>query len=106
MATLIYPFSSAEVIVPADVWVERQDLHDEAAIGYRVKTKDREDLIILSDGTYRKFADEIEGDFTYARISSTGGGVDYAGLTGTTRFMIDGVIHQSFTTRRDYEYKK
>ncbi|MGB6032923.1 MAG: alginate lyase family protein [Bacteroidota bacterium] len=106
MATLIYPFSSAEVIVPADVWVERQDLRDEAAIGYRVKTKDREDHIILSDGTYRRFTDEIEGDFKYARISSTAGGVDYVGLTGVTKFMIDGVIHQSFTTRRDYEYRK
>jgi len=106
MATLIYPFASRGGIVPADVWVESLDLKDEAAIGYRVRTKDREDLIILSDGTYRRFTEKIEGDFTYARISSAPGGVDYAGFTGVARFMIEGVTSQSFTTRRDYEYRK
>ena len=106
MATLIYPFASSGGIVPADVSVESIDLKDKAAIGYRVRTKDREDLIILSDGTYRRFTEKIEGDFTYARISSAAGGVDYAGFTGLTSFMIDGVTGQSFTTRRDYEYQK
>jgi hypothetical protein len=106
MATLIYPFASTEGTIPADVSVESLDLKDKAAIGYRVKTKDREDLIILSDGTYRRFTEKLEGDFTYARISSAAGGVDYAGFTGVARFTIDGVTGQSFTTRRDYEYQK
>jgi hypothetical protein len=106
MATLIYPFTSTREVVPADVSVESLDLKDETASGYRVKTKDREDLIILSDGRYRRFTEKIEGDFTYARISSAAGGVDYAGFTGVARFMIDGVTGQSFTTRRDYEYEK
>ena len=105
MATLIYPFDSRG-IVPADVSVESLDLKDEAAIGYRVKTKDREDLVILSDGTYRRFTEEIEGDFTYARISSTAGGVDYAGFTGVSTFVINGVTDKSFPARRDYEYQK
>ena len=105
MATLIYPFASNGA-VPADVSVESLDLKDEAAIGYRVKTKDREDLVILSDGTHRRFTEGIEGDFTYARISSTAGGVDYAGFTGVSRFAINGVTCKSFPARRDFEYQK
>jgi len=106
MATLIYPFASTKGTVPADVSVESLDLKDKAAIGYRVKMKDREDLVILSDGTSRGFTEKIAGDFTYARISSAAGVVDYAGFTGVARFTIDGVTGQSFTTRRDYEYQK
>jgi hypothetical protein len=106
MATLIYPFASTGTIAPADVSVESLDLKDDAAIGYRVKTKDREDLIILSDGIYRKFTEKIEGDFTYARVSSAAGGIDYAGFTHVARFTVAGVTRQSFTTRRDYEYQK
>ena len=106
MATLIYPFSSPGGIVPAEVSVESLDMKDEGAIGYRIKTTDREDLIILSDGTYRRFTEGIEGDFRYARVSSAGGAVDYAGFTGVTRFKIDGLTGQSFTARRDFEYQK
>jgi hypothetical protein len=106
MATLIYPFDSTGGIVPADVSVERIDLKDSGAVGYRVRAKDREDLIILSDGKYRRFTEKIEGDFTYARISSTAGGVDYAGFTGVSRFKIAGVTDSSFPARRDFEYQK
>jgi hypothetical protein len=106
MATLIYPFVSTEGIVPADVSVERFDLKDDAAVGYRVRTKDREDLIILSDGTYRKFTEMIEGDFTYARVSSAAGAVDYAGCTAVSRFKINGVTERTFPARRDFEYQK
>jgi Heparinase II/III N-terminus/Heparinase II/III-like protein len=106
MATLIYPFASTEGFDPADVSVESLDLKDQAAIGYRVKTKDREDLVILSDGTYRRFTEKIEGDFTYARISAGASGVDYAGFASVTRFVIDGVPGQSFTARRDFEYQR
>ena len=106
MATLIYPFAASTEIDPADVSVESLDLSDDAATGYRITTKDREDLIILSDGTYRKFTEKIEGDFSYARISSTAGMVDYAGFSGVTRFAIDGVTSESFASRRDYEYQK
>jgi hypothetical protein len=105
MATLIYPFA-LKGVAPGDVRVESLDLKDEAAIGYRVKTKDREDLVILSDGTHRRFTEGIEGDFTYARISSTAGRVDYAGFTGVSTFVINGVTDKSFPARRDYEYQK
>ena len=106
MATLIYPFASKERLIPADVSVERLDLKDSAAIGYAVRTKDRTDIIIVSDGKYRKFTDTIEGDFRYGRISSTAGGVDYAGLSSVSQYKIDGVGMDSFNTRRDFEYKK
>ena len=66
-------------------------MKDDAAVGYRVRAKDREDIVIVSDGKYRKFTHGIEGDFTYARISSTAGGVDYAGFSGVSKFKIDGV---------------
>ena len=106
MATLVYPFATRGEIVPAEVTVEGLDLKDEAAIGYRVTAKDREDLIILSDGKYRRFTEAIEGDFTYARISSAADGIDYAGFTGVSSVTINGVIRQSFTSRSDYEYQK
>ncbi len=106
MATLIYPFAASGKILPADVTVERVNLIDDAARGYRVRTKDREDLVILSDGNFRKFTEGIEGDFTYARISSTARGVEYAGFTSVARFRVDGLTEQSFATRRDYEYQK
>jgi hypothetical protein len=106
MATLIYPFATTGEVTPADVSVERVNLLDDAATGYRVTTKDREDLIILSDGTYRKFTSQIEGDFTYARVSSTGSTVDYAAFVGVASFVLDGITSQSFTARRDYEYQK
>ncbi len=106
MATLIYPFAAAATIVPADVSVEQLDLKDKAAIGYLVSTKDRQDLIILSDGMYRRFTEKVEGDFIYARISSTGRGIDYAGFTRVTKFRIDGIKGHSFPTRRDYEYQE
>jgi hypothetical protein len=106
MATLIYPFASKEGMVPADVAVERLPLNDDAAIGYSVKAGNREDIIIVSDGKYRKFSDVVEGDFTYCRISSTAGGVDYAGFSSVSKFTIDGVTNDSFETRRDYEYNK
>jgi hypothetical protein len=76
------------------------------AVGYMVSTKDREDIIILSDGRYRRFTENIEGDFTYARISSTGRIVDYAGFTLVSKYRIGGIADQSFPARRDYEYSK
>jgi|GEM_PF-773260 len=106
MATLIFPFSSKEQVVAADVSVERITMKDDVAIGYRVRTGKREDTIIASDGKYRKFTDGIEGDFTYARISSTSGVVDYAGFSGVTKYRIQGVTDGSFETRRDHEYNR
>jgi hypothetical protein len=106
MATLIYPFASKEQLVPADVSVERIAMKDDVAIGYRVRTGKREDTIIASDGKYRKFTDGIEGDFTYARISSTSGVVDYAGFSGVTKYRIPGITDGSFKTRKDHEYTR
>ena len=106
MATLIYPFASLASCDPADVSVERMALKDTAAMGYRVRTKNREDIVIVSDGTYRKFMDTIEGDFTYGVFSAAGGRIDYAGITGATRYRIDGVGENTLDTRMDWEYKK
>ena len=106
MATLIYPFASKERLIPTDVSVERLELKDSAAIGYAVRTKDRTDIIIVSDGRYREFTDTIEGDFRYGLFSSTAGGVDYVGLSSVARYKIGGVGKDSFNTRRDFEYKK
>ena len=106
MATLIYPFASKEHTGTADISVETLDMKDDSAIGYTVRTKNREDIIILSDGRYRKFTDSIEGDFRCGVFSSTAGIVEYAGLSSVSQFKIDGVTGESFKTRRDYEYKK
>ena len=106
MATLVYPFASKEHLVHADVSVEKLEMKDDTAIGYKVKTENREDVIIVSDGKYRKFTDKIEGDFKCVRISSTAGVVDYVGFSSVAQFKIDGVMGDSFKTRRDYEYKK
>jgi hypothetical protein len=106
MATLIYPFASKENIAAADVWVERLDLKDDAAIGYRVRIANQDDLIILSDGKYRKFTNTIEGDFQCGVISSTAGGVDYAGFVNVSKFKIAGAARDSFKAKQDYEYKK
>jgi hypothetical protein len=106
MATLIYPFDSTGTVVPADVSVERLELKDDVAVGYLVATKDRQDIILISDGKYRVFTEKIEGDCTYARISSTDLGVNYAALTHVSRFKIGGMKEQSFKARRDFEYQK
>jgi hypothetical protein len=106
MATLIYPFDSTGTVDPADVSLERLDLKDDAAVGYVVKTKDRQDIVIVSDGKFRRFTDDLAGDFTYARISSTAQGVDYAGFTHVSKISIEGMKARSFPTRRDFEYLK
>ncbi len=106
MATLIYPFASKEHLNPADVSVEKLDMENDAAIGYLVKTKKQEDVIILSDGIYGKFTDKIKGDFKYGFISSSAGRIDYAGFSDVARYEIAGVSSESFKTKRDYEFKK
>ncbi len=106
IATLIFPYASRADFLPSDISVERIDLKDEAASGYLVKSKDREDLVILSDGKYRRFTEKIEGDFRYGRISSTAAGIKYAGFTGVKTFRVQGVTAKSFPARRDFEYKK
>ncbi len=105
MATLVYP-APAEGIDPSRVSVDRIDLSDDDAAGYRIRTKDREDLVILSDGTYRHFTGTIAGDFTFARISFSGGAVDYAGFTHASRITIAGMPAQSFAGRTDFEYQR
>ncbi len=106
MATLIYPFASKGQRDPASVFVEKLDLKDETAAGYRVRIANSEDIIILSDGKYRKFTDTIEGDFTCVRINSTAGEVGYAGFSNVAQFRIAGVPGASFETKRDFEYTK
>jgi hypothetical protein len=104
MATLVYPFASKQNS-SADVSVEKITLKDNAAFGYKVKTNNGADIIIISDGKYRKFTDKIEGDFKYVLIRFTNGSFDYADFSKVGKFIIDGV-KKSFQTKIDYEYKK
>lgn len=105
MATLIYPFASRAHLAPADFSVEKLELLDADAVGYKVKIENRQDIIILSDGKYRKFTDTISGDFKFGLISATKAGIDYAGFANVGKFTIAGVTGDSFKTKRDYEYK-
>jgi hypothetical protein len=106
MATLVFPFASKVNVVPSEVSVERLNLKDSVAVGYRVRTKTGDDIIIVSDGTYRKFTDGIEGDFRYGFFSTAAGRNGYAGISGVTQYNIDGVGKESFSTRRDVEHSK
>jgi len=106
MATLIYPFTSTTPLHPADVSVSRVALEDSVAFGYRVRTKDGDDLIILSDGAYRKFTSAVSGDFRYARISTRADRAGYAALSGVTRYAIEGLGENTLPSRMDVEYTK
>jgi hypothetical protein len=105
MVTLIYPFASSKGIDPTKIAVERVDAPGDSALVCRVTTPEGQDLIIISDGSYRTFIDGIEGDFLYARISMTDK-VEYAGFTGVSRYKIRGLEPQAFEGRRDHEYRK
>ena len=105
MATLIYPFASSQEVDPARIAVERVDLPGDSAVAYRVTTAKGQDLVIMSDGSYRKFTDGVEGDFLYARISMTDK-VEYAGFTGVSRYKVPGLAPRAFPARRNYEYRK
>jgi hypothetical protein len=105
MVTLIYPFTSSRQIDPTRIAVERADAPGDSAVVCRVTTAEGQDLIIISDGSYRKFTDGVEGDFLYARISMTDT-VQYAGFTGVSRYKVRGLAPQAFPGRRNYEYRK
>jgi hypothetical protein len=103
--TLIYPFASSKGIDPTKIAVERVDAPGDSAVVCRVTTPVGQDLIIISDGSYRTFTDGIEGDFLYARISMTDK-IEYAGFTGVSRYKVRGLEPQAFEGRRDHEYRK
>jgi len=105
LATLIYPHATQAGFDPATVSVERVDLQDDAAIGYRVRAGGREDLVLISDGFYRRFTADVAGDFLYAVISrDTDGTVDYVGVVGAVEFQVEGGPAETFPEKRDYEY--
>jgi hypothetical protein len=106
MATLIFPFESKNKINPADISVEKIELNDKTAIGYKVKSGDSEDIIILSDGKYRKFTDKIEGDFRYGFISYKAGKFDYSDFSAVAKYKIEGESEKTFNKKQDYEIKK
>lgn len=105
LATLIYPHATKDGLDATAVAVERVDLQDDAAIGYRVRTGDREDLIIISDGFYRRFTDDVAGDFIYAVIGRDAAGtVDYVGVVGAVEFAVNGGPAETFKEKRDFEF--
>lgn len=105
MATLIFPFESKKNLA-TDVWVEKMELLDNTAMGYKVKSGNREDLFILSDGQYRNFTDRIEGDFKLGFISYIDGKLDYFGFSSVEKLKIDGEMSYEFKEKRDFESKK
>ena len=105
LATLIYPFAAKNEIDPATIWVERMELDDNAATAYRVHSHNRQDVIILSDGKYRKFTEKIEGDFQYGFISHVNGKLDYAEFSQVSKCRIDGET-KSFSQKRDFAYQQ
>ncbi len=106
MATLIYPFASRRDFSADVITVNRRELKDRAAIGYVVKTPDHEDLIIVSDGAYRRFTGAIAGDFTYGWFSYRDGRLDAAAFTDVSRCKVKGMRSLSFKTKREYEFKR
>jgi hypothetical protein len=106
LATLIFPFESKKQIDPADYSVTKIELKDKNAIGYKVKSAGNEDVIILSDGQYRKLTDNIEGDFKYGFFSYQNGKLAYSSLSGVKKFKIIGETEKTLTERGDFEYQK
>ncbi len=105
LATLIHPHATNEGFDAAAVSVERVDLLDDAAIAYRVRSGGREDLVIISDGFYRRFTDDVAGDFVYAVIGrDVAGTVDYVGVVGAVEFEVKGGPAETFKEKRDYEF--
>jgi len=104
MATLIQPYADRSRFDESQVFVEEVKLEDPAALAYRVTTAHgAEDLVIISDGTQRKFGKGIEGDFTFARIRSSGGKTSYAAFTNVSQFRVPGLASRQFPNRRDHE---
>ena len=106
MATLLLPYAAGQRPDPARVTVEQVDLRDPSALAYRVTVAERQDLIIVSDGTYRTFINGVAGDFRYARLSSTAGRVEAASFVTVTRTRIDGLPPLRFDTARDHEQSR
>jgi hypothetical protein len=106
LATLIFPFESKNKINPSDYSVEKIAMNDKNAIGYKVKSAGREDIVILSDGKYRKFTDVIEGDFKFGLFSYSNGKLIYSSMTNVEKFKIAGETEKTLVKRMDYEYKK
>ncbi len=103
MATLIHPYAERSRFDDSQVFVEQVTLEDSAALAYRVTIPGAEDLVIISDGTPRKFGMGIEGDFRFARIRSEGGKVTYAGFTKVSTYRVPGLPVRRFPDRRDHE---
>lgn len=103
MATLLLPYAAGKRPDATRVSVEQVDLKDSTALAYRVSIGDRQDLILVSDGTYRTFTDGIAGDFRYAHISSTGNRIDAASFVTVSRTQIDGLSPLRFNSPRDHE---
>jgi hypothetical protein len=106
MATVIFPFESKTKIDPEDISVEKLVMADKRAIGYRVKSAGTEDIIIFSDGTYRKLTDTIEGDFKYGFFSYKNGKLAYSSLSGVKKYKVSGESENSFSKRQDFEVQK
>jgi hypothetical protein len=102
MAALIMPFAKKDKSA-ADVRVEKIQLADAAAMGYKVIAGDREDLILLADGTYRTFTPQIAGDFKMGFISYRNGQVVYAGFSQVGKFALQGKMSRTFPKRQDFE---
>jgi len=106
LATLILPFETKSKINMSDYSVEKIVMNDKSATGYRVKSSGKEDVIIISDGKYRKFMDSIEGDFKFGFFSYKEGILVYSNLSNVKKYKINGDSNKGFPKRRDFEYQK
>lgn len=102
MATLILPFAENDAVAAA-ARLEKAELQDKDAMAFRVTTGDREDLIVLSDGTQRTFTAQIQGDFRMGFFSYKGGELVYAGFADVGQFNLAGKASRTFSARQDFE---
>lgn len=103
MATLIVPYRPETEAVALSSSVARVDLADGAAVAYRVRVGEREELIVLSDGRPRDFGQGLTGDFRYARLAFIGSRVTAASLIDVSTFRLPDGTTQTFPDRRDHE---
>ena len=106
MATLIAPYRPETEPAAMSCFVERVELPDPAAVGYRVRLGEREDLILVSDGKPRDFVKGIAGDFRYALLSFRSGHLISASFVETTTFRLQDGTTQTFPERRNHEISR
>lgn len=106
LATVVYPFKTNDGLKESDVSINMIQMKDDEVACYKVISPGFEDIIIISDGKYRKFTSGIEGDFKYCIVRFQNGEVLKADFSSVKKYVLPGNIKRSFTKRRDDEFSK